>query len=80
MKIYMFLFVCLFLGLSGCSNMSGTVLRCGTDKDSSFVELVNLPQDLSGQVRNYANLCGFVYESTEPVARLNIVDSPRYEE
>ena len=61
--------------LAGCS---ATSLRCSTSAGGdSFVELVNLPQDLSGQVRNYANLCGFVYERAEPVARLNIVDSAR---
>lgn len=51
--------------LSGCGVFSATSLRCGTEDGSSYVELLNLPQDLSGQVRNYANLCGFVYESEE---------------
>jgi hypothetical protein len=46
--------------LSGCS---ATSLRCSTSAEGdSFVELMNLPQDLSGQVRNYADLCGFVYD------------------
>ena len=46
--------------LAGCS---ATSLRCSTSAEGdTFVELVNLPQDLSGQVRNYADLCGFVYE------------------
>jgi hypothetical protein len=60
--------------LAGCS---ATTLRCSSSaQGDSFVEMINLPQDLSGQVRNYANLCGFVYEkSQEPVARLNILDS-----
>ena len=58
--------------LAGCS---ATSLRCSSSaQGDSFVELINLPQDLSGQVRNYANLCGFVYDSGEPVARLNIID------
>lgn len=61
------------VALAGCS---ATSLRCSTSAGGdSFVELINLPQDLSGQVRNYANLCGFVYEKAEPLARLNIVDS-----
>lgn len=47
----------------GCSAFSATSLRCGTQgEDSSYVELTSLPQDLSGQVRNYAALCGFVYD------------------
>lgn len=58
--------------LAGCS---ATSLRCSQSAEGdSFVELLNLPQDLSGQVRNYADLCGFVYEKAAPVARLNIVD------
>lgn len=44
--------------LAGCS---GTSLRCGTDGDSSYVELVNVPQDLTSAVRHYRDLCGFNY-------------------
>lgn len=48
----------------GCAAFSATSLRCGTDgEDSSYVELLNLPQDISGQIRNYAQLCGFVYDT-----------------
>jgi len=57
----------LLLGLSlallgGCS---ATSLRCGTDGDSSFAELYNIPRDLSQNVREYKELCGFAYEQQE---------------
>lgn len=78
-NVFRYLRIFLFLvplgALAGCS---ATTLRCSSSaQGDSFVEMINLPQDLSGQVRNYANLCGFVYEkgSDEPVARLNILDS-----
>ena len=45
--------------LSGCS---ATSLRCGTDGESSFVDLVNVPQDISSQSRYFADLCSFAYE------------------
>lgn len=48
--------------LSGCSV---STLRCGIDGDSNFVELVNLPQDISSSSRYYADLCGFAYEEVE---------------
>jgi len=48
--------------LSGCS---ATTLRCGTDGESSFVDLVNVPQDLSSQTRHFKDLCGFAYEVAE---------------
>ena len=58
--------------LGGCS---ATSLRCGVDGESSFVDLVNLPQDISAQSRYFAELCGFAYEEDdEPLASLNIVD------
>jgi len=47
--------------LSGCS---ATSLRCGTDGDASFVDLVNVPQDISTTSRHFADLCGFNYEET----------------
>ena len=53
-----FLFVLLAL-LSGCS---ATSLRCGVqDDNSSYVELINVPQDLSSQARHFTDLCGFAY-------------------
>ena len=48
--------------LSGCSL---STLRCGTDGDSSFVDLVNVPQDISSQSRYLGELCGFAYEGGE---------------
>ncbi len=44
---------------------SATSLRCGTDGESSFVDLVNLPQDMSANSRNYAQLCSFAYEKDD---------------
>jgi len=46
--------------LSGCS---ATSLRCGTDGESSFVDLVNVPQDISSQSRYFADLCSFAYDN-----------------
>lgn len=52
--------ICLSLAmLSGCS---ATSLRCGTDGDRSYVDLVNVPQDLAGQARYFSELCAFAYE------------------
>lgn len=51
-------FIGLVLLLGGCS---ATTLRCGTDGESSYVELVNVPQDISPSVRHYRDLCGFNY-------------------
>ena len=59
--------------LSGCS---ATSLRCGVDADSSFVELYNVPQNFSQNIRSYSELCGFAYETpTGDIARLNIIDA-----
>lgn len=57
------LFVCLSLAvLGGCS---ATSLRCGTDGESSFVDLVNVPQDISSQSRYFAELCAFNFSESE---------------
>lgn len=45
--------------LGGCS---ATTLRCGITEDTSYVDLTNVPQDLSGQARYFTDLCGFAYE------------------
>ena len=59
--------------LSGCS---ATSLRCGVDADSSFVELYNVPQNFSQNIRSYSELCGFAYEPNQDnLARLNIIDA-----
>lgn len=59
--------------LAGCS---ATSLRCGVDGDSTYLEIVSVPQDLGPFSRNVASMCGFAYE-VEPVASLNIIDSAR---
>ena len=49
--------------MAGCS---ATSLRCGVqDDNSSYVELINVPQDLSSQARHFTDLCGFAYEKVE---------------
>ena len=64
--------VLLALMLGGCS---ATSLRCGVDADSSFVELYNVPQNFSQNIRSYSELCGFAYEApSQPSAVLNLVD------
>ena len=65
--------VCLSLALlSGCA--SPTSLRCGVDGDSSFVELYNVKEAFSQNVRAYTFLCGFAYEGDQQKAELNIID------
>ncbi len=56
------------IALAGCS---ATTLRCGIQGEDSYVELINVPQDITGQARNFKDLCGFAYE-VEPV-KLNII-------
>ena len=45
--------------LSGCS---ATSLRCAVDGESTFVELYNIPQNFSQNVRSYSELCAFAYD------------------
>ncbi len=52
----------------GCS---ATSLRCAVDGDSSYVELYNIPQNFSQNVRAYGELCAFAYE--QEIAHLNII-------
>lgn len=47
------------LSLGACS---ATSLRCATEGDSSYVELYNIPQNFSQNVRAYAEVCAFAYE------------------
>lgn len=52
------------LGLAALSGCSVSSLRCGTDGDSSYVELQsNLPT--ARQARDFERLCGFVYDTEE---------------
>jgi len=46
----------------GCSVTS---LQCGTDGDSSFVNLNTSPKVLSQNAREMAKLCAFVYDEKE---------------
>lgn len=52
----------LILVLSGCGALSATSLRCGTDGDTSYVEVASAPQSLSQNTRALAELCAFAYE------------------
>lgn len=52
----------LMIFLSGCGAFSATTLRCGTDKDSSYVEIASAPQSIANNTRAYAELCGFAYD------------------
>ena len=53
------------LSLSGCGAFSATSLRCGTDGDSSYLELTSAPQNVAGQTRAIGEMCGFAYEQNE---------------
>lgn len=53
------LFSGLALALGGCS---ATSLRCGVVEDGSYVELLNVPQDVRSQASSFAQLCGFNQE------------------
>lgn len=50
------------LCLSGCGAISATTLRCGTDGESSYLELVSAPQNVSSNTRAIGEMCGFAYE------------------
>ena len=67
------IFLAVLASLAGCS---ATSLRCGVDADSSFVELYNVPQNFSQNIRSYSELCGFAYEAPSgEIARLNIIEA-----
>ncbi len=51
--IVLFLFI---FTLTGCASS----LRCGTDGDSSYVDVINV-RDIPQVGRYYAELCGFNY-------------------
>ena len=50
---------------SGCGAFSATTLRCGTDAEASYVEVVSAPQAIASNTRALATLCGFAYEGEE---------------
>lgn len=59
-SVVLVLFSTLFV--QGCGAMSATTLRCGTDSESSYVEIVSAPQAISSNVRALGELCAFAYE------------------
>lgn len=48
--------------MSGCGAISATSLRCGTDGDSSYLELTSAPQNVSANTRAIGEMCAFAYE------------------
>ena len=66
MKILTIVFLIIsVVTLAGCGAMSATSLRCGTDGDTSYVEVASAPQSLSQNTRALAELCAFAYEGVE---------------
>ena len=53
------------LGLGGCGAISATSLRCGTDGDSSYLELSSAPQNVAANTRAIGEMCAFAYEGEE---------------
>lgn len=51
--------------LSGCGAISATTLRCGTDGDASYLELVSAPQNVGPNTRAIGEMCAFAYEGEE---------------
>lgn len=62
--------ILLMVMISGCS---ATSLRCSVDGDSSYVELYNLPQNVSQNIRAYTEVCAFAYDKTPEVV---FMDAP----
>ena len=48
--------------LGGCGTFSATSLRCGTDGESSYVEIASAPQSIANNTRALSELCAFAYE------------------
>jgi hypothetical protein len=57
----MFSRFCLVFSLAMLAGCSATTLRCGTDGESSYVELLNVPQDIAGRSQHFSDLCAFAY-------------------
>ena len=53
------------LPLFGCGAISATSLRCGTDGDSSYLELTSAPQNVSANTRAIGEMCAFAYKGEE---------------
>ena len=60
-----FVILCLSLVVSGCGAFSATALRCGTDGESSYVEITSAPQNIANNTRAYSELCAFAYDKGE---------------
>lgn len=58
-----------FLGVitlcSGCGAISATSLRCGTDGESSYLEMTSAPQNVASNTRAIGEMCAFAYEGGE---------------
>lgn len=61
-KARFYAIVLVAMSLAGCGAFSATSLRCGTDGDSSYVEVVSAPQSLAQNTRALSELCAFAYE------------------
>lgn len=57
--------ICCCAALGGCGAISATALRCGTDGDSSYLELTSAPQNVTANTRAIGEMCGFAYEKGE---------------
>ena len=60
MKVIAILLLSVFV--SGCGAFSATTLRCGTDGESSYLELVSAPQQIASMNRSIGVMCAFAYE------------------
>ena len=58
-------FCLMSLPLYGCGAISATSLRCGTDGDSSYLELTSAPQNVSANTRAIGEMCAFAYEGDD---------------
>ena len=56
---------CCCAALSGCGAFSATSLRCGTDGDSSYLELASAPQNVASNTRAIGEMCAFAYEGDD---------------
>ena len=62
-KISLLISFCLYI--SGCGAFSATTLRCGTDGNTSYVEIASAPQSIAQNTRALSELCGFAYEGDD---------------
>lgn len=60
MKIIVLLLAC--FSFVGCGAISATALRCGTDGESSYLELTSAPQNIASNTRAIGEMCAFAYE------------------